>query len=107
MYMQELKVDYETVEAYGLGAVGIVKGLYAETVTAKRAWLALGTGILAHEVLCGDGELLSEGADRALEKHKVLTLGVIAVTALHLANAIPEKIDPIHHLGQLGRKWVS
>lgn len=65
-------------------------------LTARRGWLGLAAGILAYEVTCPDGELLSEGVDRALEKHPVATMLAIGVTALHLANLLPEQIDPFH-----------
>lgn len=97
----------ETQEAYLLGGYGALRGLYQEVGTAKRAWLAIGAGVLAHEMLCGQGELLSEGVDRAIEKHKALTVGAIAVTALHLANLLPESIDPIHQISEGVRRWVS
>lgn len=65
-------------------------------LTARRAWLGIAAGVLAYEVVCPEGELLSEGVDRALEKHRLATLMAIGVTALHLANLLPEQIDPFH-----------
>ena len=65
-------------------------------LTARRAWLGVGTLVLAYEIACPDGELMSEGVDRAIEKHPVLTILAIGATALHLANLLPESIDPFH-----------
>lgn len=65
-----------------------------EHLTAKRGWIGLGLGIITFELACPVGETLSEGCDKALEAQRLLTVGVIGVTALHLANLIPESIDP-------------
>lgn len=91
-------MNLEKTETYGLAALGAAEGIWTYYVkpelTAKRAWVAMGLGILAYEMTCPQGELLSEGVDRALEKHPVLTASAIGVTALHLMNALPESIDP-------------
>lgn len=94
----------ETAEAWILGGYGLVTGVYKEYVPAKTAWLVLGAGVLAHDMFCKQGETLSEGVDRALESHKVLALGAIAVTAAHLANIIPPKLDPIHQFAELVKR---
>ena len=94
----------ETAEAWILGGYGLVTGVYKEYVPAKTAWMVLGAGVLAHDVFCKQGETLSEGVDRALESHKVLALGAIAVTAAHLANIIPPKLDPIHQFAELVKR---
>ena len=72
--------------------------------TAEKAWLAMGAGIIAYEALCPKGELLSEGVDRALDKHPILTRALIGTTALHLVNMLPEAIDPFHHAVNLIKK---
>lgn len=67
---------------------------------AAKAWGAIGLGVAAYEVLCPHGETLSEGVDQALEHSRLrraATVSAIAVTALHLCNAIPEKLDPFHY----------
>lgn len=61
---------------------------------AGKAWAAIGAGVMAYELMCPNGETLSEGVDRALEEHRWLTTAAIGITALHLVNALPEKIDP-------------
>lgn len=69
------------------------------------AWCGLAAGVAAYDILCPPGETMSEGVDRLLEHpHKrIAALGAIAITAAHLANILPEKIDPFHHL----TKWKN
>ncbi len=56
-------------------------------------------GVVAlYDIKCPKGETISEGVDRLLERHKLLTIGTIAVTALHLGNALPDRYDPIHNM---------
>ena len=74
-----------------------------ERLNAKRGWQMLGLGVLAYELLAPEGELLSEGVDRSLERHRVLTTAAIGVTALHLLNLIPINLDPFHHAHALVR----
>lgn len=62
------------------------------------AWLALAAAILAYEVAAPRGELLSEACDRYRQRHPILTLGVIAYLAAHLARLIPRRVDPLHRL---------
>ena len=78
-----------------------------ERITAGRAWGVLGLGVLAYELLCPEGELLSEGVDRALEHSKwarLATLGGIAITATHLMNLLPESVDPYHQAHKLTKR---
>lgn len=67
-------------------------------ITAGRAWAGIGAAVLAYELLAPEGQLLSEGVDRALERHPILVRAAIGATALHLLNLLPEKIDPFHQL---------
>lgn len=63
--------------------------------STKYAWAAIGSFVLAWDVLAP--ETLSHGVDRALEHSPVAraaALGGIAITAAHLANLLPEQIDP-------------
>ena len=66
---------------------------------SSKAWIALGAGVAAYDVLCPKGETLSEGVDRLMEKPygKALALGAIAVVGSHLGNLIPQKYDPFHY----------
>lgn len=88
----------EKALTYSLAGIGLVKGLNEVYVrphlTAKRGWKMIWLAVSAYELACPEDELLSQGVDKALEKHPVLTLGAITLTACHLANVIPEKYDP-------------
>lgn len=83
-----------------LAALGAAQGYYKYYVqpelTAGRAWTALAMGIVAYEVACPDGQLMSQGCHRLLETHPILTRAVIGITALHLAGTLPPKLDPFH-----------
>jgi hypothetical protein len=86
---------------YALAAAGALGGAWKyyvrPEITAPRAWAVMAAGIVAYELAAPPGELLSEGVDRALEKSplaKAATLVLIGATALHLANALPDAIDP-------------
>jgi hypothetical protein len=65
---------------------------------SDKAWIALGIGVGVYEVAAGDGELLSEAADRYMLSHPWLTRAAVAAIALHLCNAFPEQFDIIHRL---------
>lgn len=69
------------------------------------AWGVLGAGVLAYEVTCPQGETLSEGLDDLLEKSttKAAIMAAVGVTALHLVNILPQKIDPYHQLTRYKR----
>lgn len=67
---------------------------------STKAWGVLVAGVAAYDVLSPRGETLSEGIDGALEGSpykRAATLGAIAITALHLSNALPERYDPFHY----------
>lgn len=57
-------------------------------------WTVIGLAVAYHELSAPNGELLSEGVDRALEDHPVLTYSLITITAAHLLNQLPPKADP-------------
>lgn len=65
-------------------------------MTAKHGWALIIGGVLVYEVLCAEGELLSEGVDKAIDKHPILTRAAVLIVAGHLANLIPQSVDPIH-----------
>lgn len=71
---------------------------------ADRAWVTLGAGILGWDLFCNDGDTLSERVDDYLTTHPILTRAVIAVVAVHLANAITPRYDPIHRLFLTARR---
>ena len=74
------------------------------SLSAKRMWAAIGIAVAYHELSCKDGELLSEGVDRALEKHPVLTYSLITITAAHLLNQLPPKADPYQWIWLMQKK---
>lgn len=74
---------------------------------ATKGWISLGVHILAIELAAPDGQLLSEGVDRALEKplSRAIAYAVIVSTAAHLLNLIrPNTYDPYHQLFEITRK---
>ena len=75
---------------------------------AKAAWVGLGVGVSVYEMLCPDGQTLSEEVDRVLEnpRAKYIALGAIAVTAAHLANVLPTQIDPFEQVLSKARRRV-
>ena len=65
------------------------------SMSAKQAWGVIAAGVLAYELACNDGELLSEGVDDWVTSRPMLTRTVIAALALHLGNAVPPRFDPV------------
>lgn len=90
-------MNRELIEAYTLGGVGAVQGIFKEYVqpelTARRGWIAIAVGVTAYELACPKNELLSEGVDRAIDKHPVAIPLAIGYVAAHLCNLLPEKLD--------------
>ena len=68
---------------------------------SEAAWISLGVGVVAYEAFCGDGELMSEQVDRWIDEHPIATRVAIGTVALHLANLLPNQIDPIHNLSKV------
>ncbi|MDD7813717.1 hypothetical protein PP713_14195 [Mycobacterium sp. CSUR Q5927] len=66
--------------------------------SADRAWLTLGAGVIAWDATCPAGCTLSEAVDYYLERRPWLTRAVVALVALHLINALPSRLDPLHLL---------
>lgn len=59
------------------------------------AWLAIGAGVSAYELMCPQGETLSERLDPLLEgRYRHLVAAAVGITALHLMNRIPDSVDP-------------
>lgn len=61
------------------------------------AWIA----ILAYELFCPPGEMLSESLDRKLIRAPRLTEALIVYTALHCANRLPTRLDLFHQTARL------
>ena len=64
-------------------------------MNARQAWAFMAAGVLGYEVVCKDGQLLSEGVDEWLICRPVLTRAAIAALALHLGNAVPQRYDVV------------
>lgn len=60
------------------------------------AWGVLLASVSAYELLCDDGDTLSEYLDPHMEKRwkQVLVLGAGALITTHIANVLPRPIDP-------------
>lgn len=73
--------------------------------TSEKAWAALGIGIAAYEVIAPKDELLSEQVDRWMESdNKLIRYGTpiaIGIVALHLANLLDDRIDPLHLISKI------
>ena len=67
----------------------------AHTMNARQAWTLLGASVLGYEVVCKDGQLLSECVDEWLVTRPILTRAAIAALALHLGNALPQRYDVV------------
>ena len=93
-------MNKEDLETYTLAAVGGLQGAFKyyvqQELTAERAWGVLGLSVLSYEAACPRGQLLSEGVDRAIEKHPIIVPAVIGYVALHLMNALPQQVDLLH-----------
>lgn len=75
---------------------GTYKRRRTTSLTAEKMWLVIFAIVVYHEVSCAPGQLLSEAADRALVKHRLLVNGFTIITAAHLLNWLPNRVDPYH-----------
>lgn len=97
-------MERETAEAWTLGAVGLAKGLFElwnEQPAGDKAWQVILGGVAIYEMVCPKGELLSESADRFLERHQRLGKALIYYTAAHIANDLPDRGDLFHQFTKL------
>lgn len=64
------------------------------------AWGVLAAGVAAYDIMSPPGETLSERMDSWLDspRSKAMAIGTVAVTAAHLLNILPERVDPFHRL---------
>jgi hypothetical protein len=67
----------------------------AQAMNARQAWAVMAAVVLGYEVVCKDGQLLSECVDEWLVSKPILTRAAIAALALHLGNAVPERYDVV------------
>lgn len=63
---------------------------------AHKALVALAGGVVAYNIAAKDGETISEGLDELIVKYPMVARAVIALVALHCANAINQRVDPLH-----------
>lgn len=98
--MLEKLRDKDFREALPYFVVGAAEGVLQYYVkpairhnSGKIAWGGLIGGVVAYDLLADT--TLSEHVDTAIERYPMATKLAIGITALHLANAIPESIDPI------------
>ena len=73
---------------------------------ADRAWVTIGAGVLAYEVVAGlrRWELLSEAADRYRRRRPLLTHLTVLYLSGHLLRRWPRRADPLHQLARrIGR----
>ena len=71
------------------------------------AWAALAAGVVGYNLSAADGQMLSEQADRWIEKHPVLVRSLVALVAAHVANAAPSRVYPIHLIFTAARRVRS
>lgn len=69
--------------------------------TADTAWIVLAAGVVAYELGAPRGELMSEGVDRYLERRPWVTRAAVGITAAHLLNLIPTRVDPFYRVAAL------
>lgn len=69
------------------------------------AWAGLATGIIIYDAVAK--ETLSEAYDRFIDRHKVLAIGTVAVTALHLTNCLPPPVDPLYQISKHTRSFAE
>lgn len=74
---------------------------------ADCAWLALAAGVIVYDLCASDGEKLSEGADRYMLTHPWITRMVVAITAAHLLNLLPQMFDPFYRAAILRKTALS
>ena len=75
---------------------------------STKAWVALGAGVAAYDVLAPPGETMSERVDDWIEVHPVATITAVGAVALHLLNVFDnyniQKYDVIHQTASIIRK---
>ena len=69
-------------------------------LSAEQMWVLIWGLVVYHELFCPPGQLLSEGVDRAIEKHPKLVYSFTEVKVAHVLNRLPTKADP-YKLGML------
>ena len=70
---------------------------------SEVAWAGLVAGVGIYDYMSPDGETLSERLWDAQDTKigKAVTYTAIGITALHLMNRLPERVDPIRGIGKI------
>lgn len=68
---------------------------------SDRAWIALGAGVLAWDLLCPHGEMLSEASARYTAGRPALSRLLIGYVAVHLMHLLPARCDPLSRLAEI------
>lgn len=72
--------------------------------SSEMAWAGLAAGVAVYEALAPEGELMTNQAHRWIESDnravRAATIGTIGITALHLLDILPPKVDPYHWIGK-------
>ncbi|AQT78337.1 hypothetical protein B1R94_02435 [Mycolicibacterium litorale] len=68
---------------------------------ADYGWLTVAAVVLVVEATAEPGELLSEGVDRYLARRPWLTRTAVVLTAAHLLNLLPARVDPFYRVAVL------
>lgn len=76
----------------------------ASSLSAEKAWATLLGAVLVWDMACPPGETLSEGVDRLVGPHPILTRAAIGYTALHLMNLLPPQLDLFHQATRV-KSW--
>ena len=64
--------------------------------SADWEWCALGAGVLGYDILCEEGQTLSEGADAMMLRHPWAVRVTAFVLAAHVCNLVKSDYDPVH-----------
>lgn len=90
----------ENLETYALAGVGLARGAYEvgykQQEPAHKAWLAIGAFVVGYELLAKEGQLLSEGWDKIIDKHPIIGRALPLYVTAHVVNVLPESVDLIH-----------
>ena len=79
--------------------------LFSHSFSAgSAAWAVMGLSIIVYNLKAKEGEMLSEQADRWIERHPVAARAAVGVVAAHVANAAPQRLDPIHFMFTILRR---
>lgn len=74
-------------------------------MTGARGWTLVAGVVIAIDATARPGETLSEAADRAIERHPLLTIVGAGLVFLHIVNAFDaagvQHLDVIHRLALL------